>query len=188
MRAKEDLTDNDRTAILQQLLARVQTSPSPLVLNEARFAESGTELQSTCPTSFARASLSAEGKKFVLAGTSSRNLKLDSVAAHLKLVPKARRTTFRSIATAMSKPQSALHDYYRRGIFVKYSSTIKPALTDSNKAVQLNMMDCVHVDEKWFFATRVHKSYYLAPDEAPPHRTVKSKTFITKVMFLSAVA
>ncbi|KAF0723503.1 hypothetical protein AaE_009860 [Aphanomyces astaci] len=50
------------------------------------------------------------------------------------------------------------------------------------------MMDCLHVDEKWFFSTRVHKSNYLAHDEDPPHRTVKSKTFITKVMFLSAIA
>ncbi|ETV68874.1 hypothetical protein H257_15227 [Aphanomyces astaci] len=85
MCAKKDLTDNDRTAILQQLLARM-TSPSPLVLTEAWFAESGTEMQSTCPTSFPRASL---------------NLKHDSVAACLKLVPKARRTTFGSIAAAV---------------------------------------------------------------------------------------
>ncbi|ETV90232.1 hypothetical protein H310_14934 [Aphanomyces invadans] len=118
-------------------------------------------------------------------GHSGRNLKHDSVAQRLKLVPKARRKTFR--------------------IFVKYTSTIKPQLTDANQAVRLkwamdhvhavtpddyafaDMMNVVHVDEKWFFASRVSKSYYLAPDEEPPHRTCKSKNFITKVMFLSAI-
>ncbi|ETV98369.1 hypothetical protein H310_09060 [Aphanomyces invadans] len=50
------------------------------------------------------------------------------------------------------------------------------------------MMNYVHVDEKWFYATQVKRSYYLAPGEEPPHRTCKSKRFITKVMFLSAVA
>ncbi|ETW01375.1 hypothetical protein H310_06925 [Aphanomyces invadans] len=87
-----------------------------------------------------------------------------------------------------------------------YSSTVKPQLTDANKAVRLQwaiehvrsaapgtytfdpLYDSVHVDEKWFFATRVKQTYYLAPGEKPPHRTCKSKRFIKKVMFLSAVA
>ncbi|RHY22650.1 hypothetical protein DYB32_009442 [Aphanomyces invadans] len=106
----------------------------------------------------------------------------------------------------MGMPRSTLHDYYRRGIFVEYTSAIMPQFTDANQAVRLkwamdhvhavtpddyafaDMMNVVHVDEKWFFATRVSKSYYLAPDEELPHRTCKSKKFITKVMFLSAFA
>ncbi|ETV90233.1 hypothetical protein H310_14935 [Aphanomyces invadans] len=126
-------------------------------------------------------------------GHSGRNLKHESVAQRLKLVPKARRKTFRPIAAAMGMPRFTLHDYYRRGIFVKYTMRLKWAM-DRVHAVTpddyafADMMYVVHVDEKWFFATCVSKSYYLAPDEEPPHRTCKSKKFITKVMFLSAVA
>ncbi|ETO99442.1 hypothetical protein F441_23144 [Phytophthora nicotianae CJ01A1] len=35
--------------------------------------------------------------------------------------------------------------------------------------------------------TEADRSIYLAPGEAPPHRTVQSKRFITKVMFMAAV-
>mmetsp|Transcript_14806 Transcript_14806/g.21169 ORF Transcript_14806/g.21169 Transcript_14806/m.21169 type:complete len:280 (-) Transcript_14806:44-883(-) len=50
------------------------------------------------------------------------------------------------------------------------------------------MMDVVHVDEKWFYMTQNTRRYYLAPDEQEPHRTAKSKRYSTKVMFLAAVA
>ena len=44
----------------------------------------------------------------------------------------------------------------------------------------LDMMDHIHMDEKWF--------YLLLPEEKNPKRCVKSKSHITKVMFLCAVA
>ncbi|ETV71867.1 hypothetical protein H257_13000 [Aphanomyces astaci] len=50
------------------------------------------------------------------------------------------------------------------------------------------MYDYVHVDEKWFHATPIRSRFYLLPGEEPPHRSTQSKRFITKVMFLSAVA
>ena len=50
------------------------------------------------------------------------------------------------------------------------------------------MMDVIHVDEKWFYMTQNSRKYYLGPDEEEPHRTTKSKRFPTKVMFLAAVA
>ncbi|ETV83344.1 hypothetical protein H257_04095 [Aphanomyces astaci] len=139
-------------------------------------------------------------------GQSGRNFKHVSVAERLKKIPKTQRTTFRSIAAAMNMSRSTLHAYYKRGIFVKYTSTVRPLLTDANKAVRVqwvmkhlhalssaqyafdDMMNTVHVDEKWFFATKISKKMYLAPGEEPPHRTCKSKRYITKVMFLSAVA
>lgn len=45
----------------------------------------------------------------------------------------------------------------------------------------------IYVDEKWFYITQCEQTYYLAADEEPSHRSVKSKRFITKVMFLAAV-
>ncbi|GAA0145896.1 hypothetical protein LIER_05974 [Lithospermum erythrorhizon] len=41
---------------------------------------------------------------------------------------------------------------------------------------------------KWFYLSKETETYYLTVDEVEPHRTCKSKKFITKVMFLTVVA
>ena len=46
----------------------------------------------------------------------------------------------------------------------------------------------VHVDEKWFYLTKINHRIYLVPGEVGPTRQVQSKRFIPKVMFLAAVA
>ena len=51
----------------------------------------------------------------------------------------------------------------------------------------LDMMDHIHVDEKWFFLSRQKERYLLLLEEKNPKRCVKSKSHITKVMFLCAV-
>ncbi|XP_022041966.1 uncharacterized protein LOC110944619 [Helianthus annuus] len=51
-----------------------------------------------------------------------------------------------------------------------------------------DMFNVVHIDEKWFYMSKSSKGYYLVPGEDEPLRTCKSKKFITKVMFLAAVA
>ncbi|ETV87289.1 hypothetical protein H257_02235 [Aphanomyces astaci] len=70
-------------------------------------------------------------------GRCGRKFKHESIAERLRNVPKARRTAFRSIAAALHISRSTLHDYCKRGIFVKYKSNIRPALTEANKAVRL---------------------------------------------------
>ncbi|XP_058759685.1 uncharacterized protein LOC131633000 [Vicia villosa] len=50
------------------------------------------------------------------------------------------------------------------------------------------MDNIVFIDEKWFYMMKKSTNYYLLPDEDEPHRTCKSKNFISKVMFLAAVA
>nr|XP_017227512.1 PREDICTED: uncharacterized protein LOC108203252 [Daucus carota subsp. sativus] len=52
----------------------------------------------------------------------------------------------------------------------------------------IGMFSIVHIDEKWFYMTRISQKDYLLPSEPEPHRISKSKRFITKVMFISAVA
>jgi hypothetical protein len=86
------------------------------------------------------------------------------------------------------------------------SSYVKPFLTPSNVQERLrfamsfvrplpngtfsfvSMDNFVHVDEKWFYLTKVKRRCYVYDDEEVAARTVKSKRFITKVMFLAAVA
>jgi hypothetical protein len=46
----------------------------------------------------------------------------------------------------------------------------------------------VHVDEKWFYMTKEGRNTYVTPNEETVYRHCKSKRFIAKVMFLSAVA
>ncbi|KAH9086159.1 hypothetical protein LEN26_020396 [Aphanomyces euteiches] len=101
-------------------------------------------------------------------------------------------------------PYTTLQRYFKRGVVVKYRSNVKPKLTEANKLARVkwaldhvrhrgglnfdDMTDVVHIDEKWFFMTKLKTNYYLAPDEEPPHRTERSKQHITKVMFMAAVA
>ncbi|XP_057789161.1 uncharacterized protein LOC131006021 [Salvia miltiorrhiza] len=87
-----------------------------------------------------------------------------------------------------------------------HSSAIRPDLTAPNKLLRLKfsleqieydricmalkfkpMHNVVHIDEKWFYITKTNHRFYLTPQETEPHRTCKSKKFITKVMFMCAV-
>ncbi|RQM21985.1 hypothetical protein B5M09_009200 [Aphanomyces astaci] len=90
------------------------------------------------------------------------------------------------IAHTIGIPASTLQDYYKRGLVVKYNPHIIPKLTDVNKVVHVkwamdfvrpdsnfqfaDIYDYVHVDEKWFHATKVKSQMYLLPGEIPPHR------------------
>ncbi|XP_074314010.1 uncharacterized protein LOC141649215 [Silene latifolia] len=50
-------------------------------------------------------------------------------------------------------------------------------------------MSCqIHIDEKWFYLTTTTDTYYIVPGEEEPYRSCQSKRYITKVMFMCAVA
>nr|GMC68321.1 Transposase, Tc1-like protein [Ipomoea batatas] len=122
-------------------------------------------------------------------------------------IPLNRRTTIRSMATALNMSKTSLHRRVKEGSLKSHSNAIKPLLTEENRKVRLqfcismidsnspphnpsfiDMYDHVHIDEKWFFLSKSSQKYYLLPDEDEPYRTCKSKKFIAKVMFLCAVA
>ena len=52
----------------------------------------------------------------------------------------------------------------------------------------IEMDNIIHMDEKWYNATKKNMTYYLHPDEDEPQRTVRNKNGVGKVMFLTAVA
>ncbi|CAM9819387.1 unnamed protein product [Discosporangium mesarthrocarpum] len=57
------------------------------------------------------------------------------------------------------------------------------------KGVVDDMYDWVHVDEKWFYVMEDGREICLHPEEdAPKPPRAQNKRFITKVMFLAAVA
>ncbi|KAF0693687.1 Aste57867_15372 [Aphanomyces stellatus] len=138
-------------------------------------------------------------------GRCGRKYKYKDIPARILATPQSIRYCFRSLAGAMGIPKSTLHSYFKRGVIAKYSSVMKPALTEANKLCRLNwaiqhvhdddgakvidpMYDIVHVDEKWFFMARIKKKVYGAPGEKVKQRSCKSKRHLLKVMFLSAVA
>ena len=121
----------------------------------------------------------------------------------MRQVPARQRSTIRSLANAISVPKSSLHVMLKKKQIKRVSSTVKPLLSEENLKQRLqyglDILRCstrtvidpynrIHVDEKWFYITKIKNNYYLLPDEEPPERPVKSKRFITKVMFLAAVA
>ncbi|ETV66232.1 hypothetical protein H257_17274 [Aphanomyces astaci] len=137
-------------------------------------------------------------------GRVGRKIKYTPAQAREKLLQVAlrERTSLRSISAKTGISYGTLHRYLKRGVFRAHSNAIRPMLTDANKYSRLKfalnfmapgqdmceMLDYVHLDEKWFYLTLVNRKFYLVPGEKPPKRKCKSKRFITKVMFLTAVA
>mmetsp|Transcript_19480 Transcript_19480/g.28657 ORF Transcript_19480/g.28657 Transcript_19480/m.28657 type:complete len:248 (-) Transcript_19480:593-1336(-) len=118
-------------------------------------------------------------------------------------IPLNQRGTIRSTSAALGIPVATLHARLKEGQIRSHTNAVKPFLTEQNvkarlefclKHVQMEskmfneMMDVIHVDEKWFYMTQNMRRYYLVSDEEEPHRTTKSKRYSTKVMFLAAVA
>ncbi|TBU10197.1 hypothetical protein CWI38_1948p0010, partial [Hamiltosporidium tvaerminnensis] len=112
-----------------------------------------------------------------------------------------------TLAFAIYIPKTTLFDIFKSGKYIKrISSTVKPTLTDKNKMNRLkfclskvnlannrdllfdDLYDYVHIYEKWFYLTKVKRSYYLMLNDEKPKRNCKSKRFITKIMFMAALA
>ncbi|KAI3708174.1 hypothetical protein L2E82_37296 [Cichorium intybus] len=122
-------------------------------------------------------------------------------------IPLRRRTNIRSLANCLNVSKSTLHRRIKKGALRPHTNAIKPNLTNENKRARLefclsnvsrslsnqiptfhDMFNVVHIDEKWFYMSKPSRRYYLLPGEDEPLRTCQSKKFITKVMFLAAVA
>jgi hypothetical protein len=129
------------------------------------------------------------------------------VELSVKNVPIEKRCNLRALACATNIPRSTLAVYLKKSNMLKrVTSTLRPFLTEENMTNRLKyalsfvkskrdgalqfdpMYDRIHVDEKWFYMTKVKQTYYIWHDETAPLRSTKSKRFITKVLFLCAVA
>lgn len=58
-------------------------------------------------------------------------------------------------------------------------------LPDNPKFIEMD--NVIHIDEKWFNATKKIRNFYMLPEEEDPYRTVQNKNSIDKLMFLGAV-
>jgi hypothetical protein len=118
-------------------------------------------------------------------------------------LPYRSRGTVRLIEGAIGVSATTIHRLIHKEKLLKpHTSNGKPMLTEVNKMARLEfclnergnngmyntMYDRVHLDEKWFFLTRVTERYYLADDEPRPHRVIGHKCHIPKCMHLAANA
>ncbi|ETV78383.1 hypothetical protein H257_07943 [Aphanomyces astaci] len=117
------------------------------------------------------------------------------------------RQTLRALWAHSGIPKTTLVQHMRDEKNLRArASYVRPHLTDANAVTRMkhamsflqptssgnqvfaDMNSYIHVDEKWFFLTKVKRKFYAYSDEVVPASRVKSKRFITKVMFLAAVA
>ncbi|KAF0766305.1 hypothetical protein AaE_002930 [Aphanomyces astaci] len=201
---KKNLTDDECNNLVQHLLTRC-TSSGKLPKG---VADDIGKLFGCTPTTvrriWRRAAADLSGNKTICAtvqqrkkGQSGRKRMYTDIPERIQAIPQSRRYCFRSNLDALNIPKSTLHVYFKRGVIAKYSSVLKPALTESNKVCRLNwaikhvtdidgakhfdpMNDTVHVDEKWFFMTRLQKKVYGAPGEKIKQRSCKSKRHLLK--------
>ncbi|KAE9265608.1 hypothetical protein PR003_g32404, partial [Phytophthora rubi] len=136
-----------------------------------------------------------------LTGRRPRDLK--AVLERLRHVDVQQRTTIRSAAVACGVPATTLFRRLKQGKLRSCTSVTRPLLTPANLQARIkfcldhvdtstnkyrDMMDVIHVDEKYFFLTVVKRRFIMLHDEPDPIRKLKSKRHITKVMMLAAVA
>ncbi|XP_074299780.1 uncharacterized protein LOC141630947 [Silene latifolia] len=117
------------------------------------------------------------------------------------------RTTEARIAAKLGVSQSTIAKWVANKVINSHTNSLKPGLTDKNKLAMLlfclkslhlepnidfakfnDQSNVIHLDEKWFYLTKINQRYYLVNSESLPERCVQSKAFIPKIMFMCAVA
>ena len=123
----------------------------------------------------------------------------------LKEIPRRCRKTYRSTAKAMGVSLNTVQRMLlQKDVCRIHTSSLKPTLTEENKMSRMelalsfvdknntskfeNMADLIHINEKWFYLTKDGQRFIIAADEEEPYRHVQHKSFLTKIMFLCAVA
>ncbi|XP_074305271.1 uncharacterized protein LOC141640361 [Silene latifolia] len=100
-----------------------------------------------------------------------------------------------------------IFNWVKQGKIRSHTSGLHPALTEENKFQRLyfslsklsydriscslkfkDMSNIIHIDEKWFYIIEDQAKFFLLMEEDTPYRACKSKSFITKVMFMAAVS
>ena len=100
--------------------------------------------------------------------------------ANLKDILFGQRGMLQSTSTASGLPTTTLHRNLKAGNLSFHNNAVKPLLTEENKPrrmvfstsfvalrrdIYLNMVDVIHVDEKWLKMTKNARRFYLALGE-----------------------
>ena len=123
----------------------------------------------------------------------------------LKEIPQHRCKTYHSTAKAMGVTLSTVQRMLLcRDVCHVHTSSLKPTLTEENKMSRIElalsfikknntskfekMEDLIHINEKWFYLTKDGQRFIIVVNEEEPYRHDQHKSFLTKIMFLCAVA
>ncbi|XP_074266550.1 uncharacterized protein LOC141589825 [Silene latifolia] len=123
------------------------------------------------------------------------------------LIPMSERGSLITFSKAIGVSPSTVQKWVKVGLIRSHTSALKPMLTDENKYKRMyfalsklrydrisnslrfkEMSFEIHMDEKWFYITQDQAKFFLLCEELNPYRACKSKSFITKVMFMAAVS
>lgn len=205
----KNLSNEERNAILQTLLVRSNNNKLP----KGTIKDVAGEFKVSSKTIsriWARAGqCTSQGMKFAnvnsrIKGNSGRKkLCRQELKNKISTLSKCDRMNLRTINKKTAISLGTLCNLTKEKVIKRHSNSLRPMLTPQNKKERLefalsyidqttnyfkSMENVVHVDEKWFYLSRDKMNFYLLPEEDVPHRQVQSKRFITKVMFLAALA
>lgn len=135
-------------------------------------------------------------------GKKRRALPLEEIMA----LPANKRRTVRCLAKHIGIPKSTIQDNIKKKFLLRNTNSVKPAHTDMNILQRLEhclscimpetiatnprfseMSDIIHLDEKWFQLFEETERCIIVPGETVKNRSTKSKRYIGKLMFLSAI-
>ena len=128
---------------------------------------------------------------------------LEFVHKGIKDIPLRKQWTQRKLVMSLGVSKTMVHRWIIDSTIQVHSNSLKPVLMEENNVAWLlmaldswepqdpikflDMMDCIHMDEKWFFLSQQKERYLLLPEEKNPKRCMKSKSHTTKAMFLCAI-
>ena len=115
--------------------------------------------------------------------------------AEILAIPLWKRSTVRNLAAELKMPKSTLQDILKKEkdeVIHHHTSRLKVHLNEEQmfqrilycfsmtrwrrtrtrqKCFYHDQMDTIHIDEKWFFMTKINNRYILVVGEEPPKRT-----------------
>ena len=120
---------------------------------------------------------------------------------HVKAVSFHFCKNIRTLSFKIGIPLMTIHCALKLGLIKLSKNSIKPILTPKNKLDRVTychsfvqeqsfveMLDCVDIDEKWFYLSPKVTSFILVPGEVPPLCLCKHKKHNKKAMCLTAMA
>ncbi|KAH9149974.1 hypothetical protein AeRB84_007104 [Aphanomyces euteiches] len=208
---RPNLRDSERRAIFERLL-ETSTNGVLRIGSIAELAPQYKRDRDTISRIWQRGMQSrqqGDGAADVAARIRGRKPKRNraDIETAIRQVKYEQRQTMRSLAMNTCIPMTTLHRFKQAEKHFRLKSNwLKPSLTNDNMKRLLDfamsflrpgprgthvfsgMYNMVHVDQRWFYLTKNKNTYYVFDNEEMAQRSTKSKSHITKVMFLVAVA
>ncbi|KAF0690726.1 Aste57867_17900 [Aphanomyces stellatus] len=139
----------------------------------------------SCTPHRPRGSPVADTAARILGNSGGKRLRTaEEIEATIKAVPQEDRQTLQSLEASSGIKKTTIIRHMKEKMKLKgRSNYVKPLLTDANKITRLryalnillpgsngthffdNMYNRVHIDEKWFFLTKVKRRFYVYSDE-----------------------